>query len=355
MNLLVVDQFSEAGGAQICIRSLLPEMQRRGWRVETFVPRPVTRYRNGHKTAADIFRYTFDMQGAAATIATMVRESPIELVLVNGPRVLPAVVAIERPIIFYSHSLLRKWYARGLARWAFGRTKARVIAASQYVARSLQQLAAPASIQVIYSGVADLGSPGAPLNGASLNVRPRVGVIGRIAPEKGQLHFVQAARRCRNACFLIFGASRFASSDYERRVREEAKGAPVEFRGWVDDPAQALGELDIVAVPSMQHDAAPRVVLEALSAGKPIIAYRSGGIPELIEHGKTGILTDAPTPGSLADAITALLRDSGRRNELARNARQAWHERFRLERYQREICEALEEAARSAEPNSARR
>ena len=349
MNLLLVDQFSEIGGAQLCVRSLLPEMRRRGWRIEKFVPPPVARYSNGHKTAGDILRYAFDMRAAASAIRSVVRQYSIDLVLVNGPRVLAASVGLDRPVVFYSHSILRKWYARILARWSLDRTGAAVIAASEYVAKTLSLLVSPARIQVIYSGVADLSAAVATHDGP-----PRVGVLGRIAPEKGQLHFVEAARRCPDAHFLIFGASRFASSGYERRVRARAKGAPVEFRGWMDKPSDALAELDIVAIPSMHYDGAPRVVLEALSAAKPVVAYRSGGIPELIEDGQTGILTDAPTAESLAHSITTLLLDPQRRNKLARNARRAWCERFQLERYQREICDALERAARKAVLNSAR-
>jgi glycosyltransferase involved in cell wall biosynthesis len=354
LNLLIVDQFSEPGGAQLCIRSLLPEMRQRGWQVETFVPAAVAQYANGRKTAADMLRYALDMRRATAAIRQIVQQRSvqrrsIDLILVNGPRVLPAAAGAGPPIVFYSHSVLWKWYARMLARRAFRRTWATVIAASHYVARTLYGLVSDARIQVIYSGVADLGA--AP---ARQNDLLRVGLIGRIAPEKGHLDFVAAARRCRNARFFVYGAARFASSSYEREVRASAEGAPVEFRGWVEDPAEALRELDIVAAPSMQHDAAPLVVLEALSAGKPIVAYRSGGIPELIKHDKTGILTDARTPESLADSISALLLRPDRRVELAHNARRAWQERFRLDRYQREICEALERAARNADPNSAR-
>jgi glycosyltransferase involved in cell wall biosynthesis len=328
-------------------------MEERGWRVHFFVSQPMARYANGWKTPGDVLRYAFDWQRAAARIREMVRTHGIDLILANGPRVLPATIGAGRPVVFYSHNILRKRYARMLAGWSLARTGATTIAASRYTARSLRGLVRPERVEVIYSGVADLRDGPRGEGGA-----PRVGLVGRIAPEKGQMDFVEAARilngtRLRGR-FVIYGAARFASTSYEKEVRTAAEGAPVEFRGWTD-PKEALGEVDIVAAPSMAHDAAPRVVLEALSAGKPVVAYRSGGIPELIEDGETGILTQAATPESLSASIAELLGDPARRMELGRNARRAWSERFRVERYQREICEALERAALRAEAISARR
>jgi glycosyltransferase involved in cell wall biosynthesis len=348
LNLLVLDQFAEPGGAQLCIRDLLPAMRERGWRIYSFVPSSVSKYANGRKTAWDVLRYPFDLRRARAAIEALSRRHSIDLVLANGPRVLPATMGTNRPTVFYAHSVLRKWYARILAGWSCSRNRAMVIAASQYAAGTFQGLLASERIQVIYSGVADPGFGGARRDGP-----PRIGLIGRIAPEKGQLDFVKAASMCRDARFLIYGAAMIGRPDYERRVRAAAGGAPVEFRGWVDDPAEALRDLDIVAVPSIEHDAAPRVVLEALASGKPTVAYPSGGIPELIEHGKTGILTQEPTPQSLAGCLKALLGSPEQRAKLASNARRAWHERFRLERYQREVCDLLERAARTADSNRA--
>jgi glycosyltransferase involved in cell wall biosynthesis len=353
VKLLVADQFSEVGGAQLCVRDLLPAMEERGWRVYFFVPQPMTRYANGWKTPRDVVRYAFDWRRASARIREIVRAHGIDLILANGPRVLPATIGAGRPVVFYSHNILRKQYARMLAGWSLARTGAAAIAASRYTAHSLRGLVRPEQVEVIYSGVADLGD-----EPRGEREAPRVGLVGRIAPEKGQIDFVEAAWNLDGsglrARFVIYGAARFASTSYEKRVRRAAEGAPVEFRGWTN-PKEALGEVDIVAAPSMAHDAAPRVILEALSAGKPVVAYRSGGIPELIENGETGILTQAATPESLSASIAKLLDNPARRMELGRNARRAWSERFRVERYQREICEALERAALRAEATSARR
>ena len=113
-------------------------------------------------------------------------------------------------------------------------------------------------------------------------------------------------------------------------------------------------ELDVLVVPSTWIDATPRVILEAFSAGVPVIAYRSGGIPELIEDGITGILTrGAGTPvrrvethldarNSLAEAIQELLANPEQMSSIAIAARKSWEERFTVQRYVREVREFLE-------------
>lgn len=338
MNLLVVDQFTEAGGAQLCLHDLLPAIRGRGWNVAVFVPQPVDGYSNGRKKLIDVLRFPFDMWRSKRAIETRVREQAIDLVLINGPRVLPAVAGLAVPTVFYAHSFLSKRYTRILAAWSLRRNSASVIAASRSVARTFEALAGLKQVRVVYTGVADCFSP------VETSAHLRVGLIGRIAPEKGQLAFIEAARLCPAVRFLIYGSARAADFAYENEVHRQAKKAGVEIRGWVENPADAYRDLDMVAVPSVSPDAAPRVVLEALSAGKPMVAFPSGGIPEFIENGKTGILTAFSTPEALAGAIRSLAADPELRAGLSRNARRDWEEKFQLSRYQREICDFLHEA-----------
>lgn len=338
MNLLVVDQFTETGGAQLCLRDLLPAIHKCGWKVSVFVPGAVAGYSNGRKKSMDVLRFPYDMWRARRAIESLVKEQAVDLVLINGPRVLPAASGLAVPTIFYAHSFLSKRYTRILAAWSLRRSSAWVIAASRSVARTFEALPGLQQVRVVYTGVADCFAR------AEQAAHLRIGLIGRIAPEKGQLAFIEAARLCPGIQFLLYGSARAADSDYERDVQEEASKAGVEIRGWVANPSDAYRELDIVAVPSISPDAAPRVVLEALSAGKPIVAFPSGGIPEFIQNGKTGILTASGTPEALAVAIRSLASDPELRAELSQNARRDWEQRFQLARYQREILDFLQEA-----------
>jgi len=70
------------------------------------------------------------------------------------------------------------------------------------------------------------------------------------------------------------------------------------------------------------------VILEAMAAGRPVVATRVGGTPELVIDGKTGILVERHAPAELARAIASLLRDEALRASLAAGARRHVAERF---------------------------
>jgi glycosyltransferase involved in cell wall biosynthesis len=96
------------------------------------------------------------------------------------------------------------------------------------------------------------------------------------------------------------------------------------------------------------------VILEAFSAGTPVVAYPSGGIPELIRHDDTGWLTARSDHQSLAESIERLLSDAELRMRLARNGRREWESRFRLERFQSDVCDLLERSVEErGKPQSA--
>src|SRR6185312_6101104 len=88
----------------------------------------------------------------------------------------------------------------------------------------------------------------------------------------------------------------------------------VVFTGYLPDPWPLLNAADIFTLPS-HSEGSPLVLFEAMSAGCPIVASAVGSIPEVLVHGKTGLLVPRRTPPALRDAILALanapqLRDS---------------------------------------------
>jgi glycosyltransferase involved in cell wall biosynthesis len=178
----------------------------------------------------------------------------------------------------------------------------------------------------------------------------QIGVLGRIEPEKGQMDFVLAARRiserhshCR---FIVAGAPMFSGRAYLDRVMEASRGLPIEFLGWQDNVDALLMSLDMLVVPSTPNESAPRVILEAFSAGVPVVAFPSGGVPEIVKDGQTGFLTEAPAHEALAARIESVL--SMRPESLAAvvsNARAAWRDRFTLPAYRERVAEVIAEAA----------
>jgi glycosyltransferase involved in cell wall biosynthesis len=358
MNLLFVDQFSDLGGAQLCLLELLPEVRARGWKAVVAAPGtgPLLErsrelgaavenlqarvYGRGRKTAADVGFFIPDLVACAKHIGALIHRYAADILYVNGPRIaLSAGWArpTSVPFVYHCHSFVPQPYGAGIG-WCLALARATVIANSRFTAASLARCPEP---HIIYNGVADYSRTRPPRE------RPRVGIIGRIEPLKGQLEFVQAARvlveRGRSYDFEVCGAAADSYGiAYERTVRQAAAGLPIEFGGWSQDVGAALARMDVLVVPSTGAEATTRVILEAYSAGVPVIACRTGGIPEVVAHGDTGVLIDSAEPIRIADAVDRLLNRDGREREaISRAARAAWESRFTLERYRREILDLV--------------
>jgi glycosyltransferase involved in cell wall biosynthesis len=363
-RLLILDQFCQLGGAQRCLLDLLPAFVEAGYVTHLAVPGdgpfpdaarscgamvhsiPCGAYASGQKSWTDAARFTVDLPRQALRIASLVSKHRIDLIYVNGPRLLPATAlgARGRPVVFHAHSIVAQESVARLTRWALRSLNANVIAACRFVLEPLEAAARNSKSRVICNGV----SPTVCARRRHNNGDPwRVGVIGRIAPEKGQLEFIQAARllRQQHDCeFVVCGDPLFSSREYSRRVRVEAAGMPIEFTGWRDDIRDVLSALDVVVIPSAHVDATPRVILEAFSAGVPVVAFRSGGIPEIIEDGVTGLLS-APNAQDLAFRLSELFRGgSTALDALSTRAQAAFASRFSLERYRSEVLDAVRRA-----------
>jgi glycosyltransferase involved in cell wall biosynthesis len=124
-----------------------------------------------------------------------------------------------------------------------------------------------------------------------------------------------------------------------------ARGLPVEFIGWQQDVSRVLHDLDLLAVPSHQEGMG-RIVLEAFSAGAPVVAFPVGGIPEAVIDGVTGFLTSGSSAEALAARISDLLtRDPDHVRQIVWNARQAWARSYTVGAYQKRITDLLQALA----------
>ena len=365
MNVLFLDQFSDLGGAQLCLMDLVPAVQAVGWIVSCAVPGrgrlveklhergvtvhslPVTHLASGHKSARESLRFAREAPKLVREIHRLAEETGPDVLYVNGPRLLPAAAWVAwrtgRPLVFHCHNHLAQRSAAIVAGRALQLARARVIACCRYVARPLWPYVDPGFLRFIYNGVA--APPGMR---ATKTGGPRIGVIGRISPEKGQAEFLEAARivvqKHPAAKFVICGAPLFsdaAAERYSKRLRELSTGLPVEFTGWQEDVNAILAQLDVLVVPSLREPGAPRVVIEAFATRVPVVAFVSGGIPEIVVHNTTGFLIEPPTGEALAAKLATLLDEPGELSATAGRAHEAWKEKFTLERYQREVLEVI--------------
>jgi len=181
----------------------------------------------------------------------------------------------------------------------------------------------------------------------------RIGVVGRIEEEKGQLEFVHAARILSGTRselrFSVIGKPLFEGVGYFDRVRAASEGLPVEFTGWMDNLAEIFDCIDLLVVPSSSLDATPRIILEALAAGIPIVAYAVGGIPEILRNLETGILVDQRTPEALAKGISSALEMSQESiRSLVENGSRVWREKHSSDAYGNKICRVISQMLEAA-------
>lgn len=196
-------------------------------------------------------------------------------------------------------------------------------------------------VRIVRDGV-DLGRvEGLPSRGAvALEMgldpgMPVVAMVARISRRKGQLLLVEAMARLRGAAgevqLLLAGdvyrGDEGVLEELVTAVRRHGLTARVFLPGFLADPRPAFAVADIVAAPSLRPESYDLAVVEALTAGRPVVASRLGGHLETVRHGVDGLLVPAGDVGSLAEAVGSLLGDPLRR---ATMAAAAWRDRGRF-------------------------
>jgi glycosyltransferase involved in cell wall biosynthesis len=164
---------------------------------------------------------------------------------------------------------------------------------------------------------------------------PVIGGVGVLRKQKGLDLLLQAVprlvREFPDLRVLLAGGGPPAHRT-ALEAQAEALGVrdAVLFLGLRTDVADVLATLD-VAVSSSRFEGTPLAIMEYMAAGKPIVATRVGGVPDLIEEGKSGVLVPPGDPSALADGIARVLRDPEYARNLAATARARQQRRFDID------------------------
>lgn len=229
------------------------------------------------------------------------------------------------------------------------------IAVSQAVANHWQPLLKKSKIQVIHNGIpygaflenypfakSDLGIP----EDSFL-----IGMIGRINPGKGQLFFLEIAdllsKKYLNTHFVLVGdpfpGYEPILEEIRNVIREKNLEERVSYLGFRDDIPRIMEALDVFVLPSILPDSFPTVILEAMAAGKPVVATRSGGASEMVLEGETGFLVPI---GNVEKGVKTLenliqnvefsqkLGEAGRKRVLSEYSLEAFEEKIKTHLWQ---------------------
>lgn len=360
--LYVTERADFFGGGQRSLRDLLAVLDRSRYRPIAVLPQDGP------------LAFALRADGITTRFLPLPRIGPVSLL--KAPRALLDLVALGRrkgAVLLHSDSPRSALYAGLAARrlrvphvWHVRASQAsseaadrllaslarRVIAVSQAAAGRSAALRRSPHVTVVRTGI-----DAAPLFDresarARLGLKARgavLGVVGRLEADKGGDDALAAFARLHAADpsrLLVFvgGPGEDAGYALSLQHRTEALGLrdAVVFAGPRPDAAALLPAFDVLMHPS-RHEALPRVLIEALRSGVPVVAAAAGGTCEVIEDGVTGLLVPARDPEALARAVGRLLDDERLRGACAAAGTERARTRFDLDAMGRAIETIYEE------------
>jgi glycosyltransferase involved in cell wall biosynthesis len=249
----------------------------------------------------------------------------------------------RRRLIWHLRDILSEGGALGLLLRAARRFRPRVIAISEAVRRSLQ--GADVDVVVVHNGT-DLSAFRPPPDREALRSglglqsdHVAIAIVGRLTPWKGHREllraFAEVVREEPQARLLVVGEVAFWEDAYETELRNLAADLGVEplvqWLGFRDDVPAVLGASDIFALPSIDEPFG-RAIVEAMAVELPVIGTRSGGVPEIVVEGETGLLVKPGDHRDLAAALLKLVRNPEFRRSMGRVGRERATDLFDVDR-----------------------
>jgi len=177
--------------------------------------------------------------------------------------------------------------------------------------------------------------------------------VSWMIPEKGVEDLLEAARlvlaRNPNVQFVLAGEGA-CRREYMTRVQAAGMADHFTWTGLIDDPLASgvYQAADVVCQLSRWQEAFGWMIAEAMACGKPVVASRVGGIPEIVEDGISGYLVRRRQPAEAAHRILHLLEDPELRRKMGASARRAVETRFNLQQNVTELLQLYGIACRGA-------
>ncbi|HVB96817.1 MAG TPA: glycosyltransferase [Chloroflexota bacterium] len=266
---------------------------------------------------------------------------------------IPAVVCSDHALSSTGiEGKTRDWRARQAYR-LIGRLASQMVTVSEATRREMIAWGgiSPARVEVIPNGV---DYPPSPVDRAA--VRQRLGIApdcslvvaaGRLDPIKGFDHLIAAAPLLPDSLAIQIliaggGPEHDHLAHFIRQLQVEDR---VHLLGPIDNVPELLAAADVVAMTS-RSETFGLVAAEAMASGTAVVASAVGGLPELIEPGRSGVLVPYAHPRALGEAIVDLIRRPDLRRQLARNGQERIRESFTVsqmaDRYAKLYCQLVE-------------
>ena len=253
-----------------------------------------------------------------------------------------AAGSLGLPVVWHLREILPPGPRR---RWFAGRLRSdatRIVAVSEAVAGWVREEGLGDRVEVVHNGV-DFPKGGVDREASRgrFDLPPEavvVGLFSQLVVHKGALDLVLAAHAAvsENPDIHLLIAGHGPVSFAGRLRREIAVGAAAEQIHLAPPQPEIwklLAAADVLALPTLWPDPLPRAVMEAMAAGRPVVAYRDGGVVEMVVEGETGLLCQPGDVEGLTRAILELAGDEDLRHRLGEAGRKRAGELFSLDRH----------------------
>lgn len=179
-----------------------------------------------------------------------------------------------------------------------------------------------------------------------------VGIVGRLTPIKGHLHFIKAmaivSRAVPRLKIWIVGDAPPSKEGYKEEVKVLARRLGLwqntEFLGTQREIPEILQHLDCLVLATTTQEAFGRVIIEAQASGVPVVATSVGGVVDIVEDAKTGLLVPAADPRRMAEAVLKIYSDPALALRLAENAALRVKERYTVNHMVQDTLDTYREA-----------
>lgn len=179
-----------------------------------------------------------------------------------------------------------------------------------------------------------------------------IGIVGRLVPVKNHRMFLESAGNLSAVSsdkvkikYLIIGDGEERMA-LEAQAKELGIGKDALFCGWRENMADVYSDLDLVVLTSL-NEGTPVALIEALAAGRPVVATDVGGVKDVVEDGANGYCVASGDAQAFALRMADLIRDPGKRSAFGVKGREMVRDRFSKERLVEDMTKLYEEAVLS--------
>lgn len=301
---------------------------------------------------------------SAASLVRQIRRERIDVVHSNTTAVIPGAIAARltrRPHVWHSHemvispSIVRKLTAK----MAPALSDVVITVSAAVRDHMLGDNPSASNIRVLHNGI-DVEKFAAAGGRESLRAEfgfgpdyVVAGTLARVSRGKGQGYLLDAAAlvasRVPGLKYLLVGDA-FVGQQHlvdglRQKIADIGLADRVRLSGYRSDGPDVLAALDICVLPSTLPDSFPTVVLEAMAAGKPVVATNWGGAKEMIVEGDTGFVVPVDDPSVLADRLETLAQSPELRSRFGAAGQSRARDLFTRERMCREFWRVMDEVS----------